>query len=389
MDIQKNGQGFLRENLHGNAAFCSFVPTPLQKLAPFDIQDETLRLLTTCSRRLGELEGMLHFVPNADMYLAMYVRKEALLSAQIEGTQCTFDDIIDPERSELIKKDVADVVSYVRASDYAITRLQTMPLCTRFLREVHEILLSGTRGSDKTPGETRVSQNWIGPAGCAIAGATYIPPNIEDMNEALSELDKFINEPPKDIDPIIRAALIHYQFETIHPFLDGNGRLGRLLITLSLMNDGVLTHAGFYPSYQLKLKRHEYYERLMDVRREGLFEEWIAFFCECMLESADDAVASLKSLISLHDANVSIINKQMGRLAANGQRLLELLEGNPIVNIAFVSDKLGVSRTTAANLVNAFVDEGILVALDESRQRYRVFLYESYLAILRKGDEPL
>lgn len=389
MKLQENGQGFLRQNLHGDAAYFSFVPTALQDVVPLSIEDETLRLLTACSRRLGELEGMLHFVPNADMYLAMYVRKEALLSAQIEGTQCTFDDIIDPERAELIKKDVADVVSYVKASDYAKSRLDEMPLCARFLREVHEILMSGTRGSEKTPGEMRVSQNWIGPTGCTIGNATYIPPNLDDMAEAIGDLERFINEPSIDVDPIIRAALIHYQFETIHPFLDGNGRLGRLLITLSLMNDGVLSDAVFYPSYQLKRRRHEYYERLMDVRENGSFEAWITFFCDCMLESANDAIDSLKSLVTLHDGNVTYINDRMGRLAANGQKLLELLEGNPIVTIAYVSDKLKISRTAASNLVNAFIDAGILVTLDESRQRYRVFLYEDYLAILRKGDEPL
>ena len=183
---------------------------------------------------------MLRFVPNASMYLAMYVRKEALLSAQIEGTQCTFDDILDPENVELAQRDVADVVNYIRATEYAVRRMNELPLCMRLLKEVHAELLSGTRGSEKNPGEVRSSQNWIGPAGCGLRNAAYIPPNVDDMHDALGELDKFINSDIA-IDPIVKASLVHYQFETVHPFLDGNGRLGRLLITLSLMNDGALS----------------------------------------------------------------------------------------------------------------------------------------------------
>ena len=383
-----SGQGFIRKNLSGEMEYQSFVPAPLDGVVPISLSEDTVRLLSACSRKLGELEGMLRFVPNAQMYLAMYVRKEALLSAQIEGTQCTFDDILDPENADLVQRDIADVVNYIAATEYAVRRMDNLPLCTRLLREAHSVLLSGVRGSEKQPGEIRSTQNWIGPGGAALKDATYIPPNIDDMNDALADLEKFINE-ANEVDPIIKASLVHYQFETIHPFLDGNGRLGRLLITLSLMNDHVLSAASFYPSYQLKLRRSEYYERLMDVRENGKYAKWVGFFCDCLLASAEDAVESLEHLVSLHSANAALINDSLGRSASNGQRLLELLEGNPIVNVAFVAERLNIARTTASNLVKEFVELGILVQQDKVKQRYRTFLYEDYLSILRQGSDPL
>ena len=383
-----NGQGFLRKNLSGEAEYQSFVPAPLGSVIPIELSEEAIRLLGACSRKLGELEGMLRFVPNAQMYLTMYVRKEALLSAQIEGTQCTFDDILNPENADLVQRDIADVINYIKATEYAVNRMDELPLCMRLLREVHSILLSGVRGSDKQPGEVRSTQNWIGPGGAMLKSATYIPPNVDDMNEALRDLERFINE-VGDVDPIVKASLVHYQFETIHPFLDGNGRLGRLLITLSLMNDHALSAAVFYPSYQLKLRRTEYYEHLMDVRENGAYAKWVRFFCDCLLASAEDAVGSLERLVSLHNSYTALINDSFDRSSVNGQRLLELLEGNPIVDVAFVAEKLDIARTTASNLVKDFVDLGILVQREKEKQRYRTFLYEDYLAILRQGSDPL
>jgi Fic family protein len=258
----------------------------------------------------------------------------------------------------------------------------------RLLREVHAELLRDTRGSDKNPGELRSSQNWVGPAGCAISEAAYVPPNVEDMHDALSGLEKFINE-EDPVDPIVKAALVHYQFETIHPFLDGNGRLGRLLITLSLMNDGVLTRASFYPSYQLKVRRSEYYKRLMGVRERGEYVAWIDFFCSCLSDSAHDASDTLERLSDLHEETERRIDSSLGRSGANARRLLSLLEANPIVRASFIADRLEVSSSTANNLVAEFTRMGFLRQLDERKQRYRVFAYEDYLALLRKGDQPL
>lgn len=389
MQIEENGQGTLRNNLSGKLAYYSFLPTPLQSLRQLNLTEETYRTLSTCSRKLGELEGMLYFVPNADMYLTMYVRKEALLSSQIEGTQCTFDDLLSPSQTQLHHKDVADVVNYVRAVDRGVELLKKMPLCTRLLRQVHAVLLDGVRGTEKNPGELRSSQNWIGPSGCTIATASFVPPNIEDLSNTLQDLERFINEPQVEMDPIVRAALVHYQFETAHPFLDGNGRLGRLLITLMLINDGVLHSCLFYPSFQFKKNRSEYYRQLTSVRERGTYEEWIEFFCASLLESAKDSVGSLKSLVDLHNRSTAAITENLGRTAANGQRLLSLLEERPILDTAFIAARLDIGRSTASSLVKSFEELGILRPLDESRQRYRQYGYEEYLSILREDAEPI
>lgn len=382
------GQGVLRINLHGDMAYKSFLPTPLGNLNLEPPSGEDVRLLASCSRKIGEIEGMVRFVPNAGMYLAMYVRKEALLSAQIEGTQCTFDDILDPDNTSALYKDVTDVIRYVDATGYAINRMKEIPLCLRLLRETHSRLIAGTRGADKQPGEIRNSQNWIGHAGCTIQTASYVPPNVEDMKGAISDLEKYINGEPTT-DPIIKAALIHYQFETIHPFLDGNGRLGRLLIVLSLVNDGVLDQALFYPSYQLKLRRHEYYDRLMAVRREGDYQGWIRFFCECLLDSAIDACDSMRKLVSLHERATRMIREKFSRAFSTALQLLDVLEGNPIVSINFVAQRLEVSRTSATKLVTGLCELGILQQRDAGKQRYREYLYDDYLKILRAGSDPI
>lgn len=389
MQIEENGQGTLRNNLSGKLAYYSFFPTPLQSLRQLNLTEETYRTLSACSRKLGELEGMLYFVPNADMYLTMYVRKEALLSSQIEGTQCTFDDLLSPSQTQLHHKDVADVVNYVRAVDRGVELLKKMPLCTRLLRQVHAVLLDGVRGTEKNPGELRSSQNWIGPSGCTIATASFVPPNIEDLSNTLQDLERFINEPQVEMDPIVRAALVHYQFETGHPFLDGNGRLGRLLITLMLINDGVLHSCLFYPSFQFKKNRSEYYRQLTSVRERGTYEEWIEFFCNSLLESAKDSVGSLKNLVDLHNRSTATITENLGRTAANGQRLLGILEEHPIVDTAFIAAQLDIGRSTASALVKSFEELGILRPLDESRQRYRQYGYEEYLSILREDAEPI
>lgn len=389
MQIEENGQGTLRNNLSGKLAYYSFFPTPLQSLRQLNLTEETYRTLSACSRKLGELEGMLYFVPNADMYLTMYVRKEALLSSQIEGTQCTFDDLLSPSQTQLHHKDVADVVNYVRAVDRGVELLKKMPLCTRLLRQVHAVLLDGVRGTEKNPGELRSSQNWIGPSGCTIATASFVPPNIEDLSNTLQDLERFINEPQVEMDPIVRAALVYYQFETAHPFLDGNGRLGRLLITLMLINDGVLHSCLFYPSFQFKKNRSEYYRQLTSVRERGTYEEWIEFFCNSLLESAKDSVGSLKNLVDLHNRSTATITENLGRTAANGQRLLGILEEHPIVDTAFIAAQLDIGRSTASSLVKSFEELGILRPLDESRQRYRQYGYEEYLSILREDAEPI
>lgn len=388
MTIYPGRQGSLRRNLSGALAYDSFCPGPMDGFLPLGLDDATMLLISNCRAVLGEVEGMARFVPNVDMYLAMYVRKEALLSSQIEGTQCTFDDVLDPSLDKNASRDLTDVLNYTRATERATALMGDMPLCSRLVRDVHSVLLSGGRGSEKTPGEFRTSQNWVGPAGCTLSAASYVPPNPEDMTDALSDLEKFVNE-RRDVDPVVKAALVHYQFETIHPFLDGNGRMGRLLILLSLMSDGVLDRPVVYPSYQLKRRRGEYYDWLMKVRSTGDFEGWVSFFVGCLLESAQDARNSLNRLADLHLESESRIREKAGRAAPNALRLLEVLEGNPIVDASFIVERLGLSKSGANSLVALCVELGLLTQREGGRKRYRTFSYEPYLEILRNGDEPL
>ena len=217
----------------GDTSYQSFCPTPLPPVPGLEFDEAMLQILVKASRSLKQLDVSAQLIPNAELFISMYVRKEALMSSQMEGTQCTLDDILDPELDTNANLDTADVVNYVKAAQYALTRLHELPICNRLFREAHAILLEGVRGQEKNPGEFRRSQNWIGPAGCGLKDARYIPPNPEDMVTAMSDLEKYINE-NQDYDPLVRAALIHYQFETIHPFLDGNGRIGSVLSITTL-----------------------------------------------------------------------------------------------------------------------------------------------------------
>lgn len=243
-----NRSGTYIENLTGEAIYKSFKPNPLPPVPEIMMDEELVKLLVESNCKLVKLDTASQLISNADLFISMYVRKEALISSQIEGTQCTLDDVLDPEVNNNSNLDVSDVINYVKATQFALKRLESLPLCCRLIREVHKILMEGVRGQEKTPGEFRHSQNWIGPSNCSLKDARYIPPNVEDMKEALNNLKKYINENDY-YDPLISAALIHYQFETIHPFLDGNGRIGRLLILLYLIEKGLLKKPVIYISY--------------------------------------------------------------------------------------------------------------------------------------------
>ena len=231
--------------MSGEAAYQSFKPSPLPPNPELNINSDIVKKLVEANRDLVRLDTAAKLIPNVELFISMYVRKEALISSQIEGTQCTLDDILDPDIDGNSNLDVCDVINYVRACTFAINRLNKLPLCNRLLREIHGELLAGVRGQEKNPGEFRRSQNWIGAANCSLREARYIPPNVEDMNDALNDLERYMND-GDDYDPLIRIALIHYQFETIHPFLDGNGRVGRLMILLYLMEQGYISKPIIY-----------------------------------------------------------------------------------------------------------------------------------------------
>ncbi len=374
-------QGIYINNLSGELAYKSFRPAPLPPEPAVVVESGTDTSLLKAHLALSKLKGSAEFVPNINLYLSMYIRKEALFSSQLEGTQCTFDDIFDPRMPENIAHEVADVANYVKATEYAIARMEELPLCNRLFRETHEVLMSGVRGQEKYPGQFRVSQNWIGPAGCGLSRALFIPPNVEDMNDAMNDLENFINT-EDDLDPLVKAALIHYQFETIHPFLDGNGRVGRLLITLFLLHEKIIDAPIIYPSLELKLNQTDYYYRLTGVRAKGDYESWVEFFLDCLQKSATDSFESIARLSRLSTGTreaVSRIKKPERAL-----RLLEYLERQPIVDIASVATELGVARATAVGLIDDFVEAGFLKQ-SAGNLRYREYSYEPYLEILR-GD---
>ena len=376
-----NRAGMYRNNLTGEAAYQSFRPNPLPPVPEVEMDEELVKLLIDANKQLAKLDTASQLISNADLFISMYVRKEALISSQIEGTQCTLDDVLDPEVEENANLDVSDVINYVKATQYALNRLKELPLCCRLIREIHEVLMEGVRGQDKTPGEFRCSQNWIGPANCALKEARYIPPNVEDMQNAMMDLEKYINE-NTDYDPLIRVALIHYQFETIHPFLDGNGRIGRLLILLYLMEQGLLAKPVIYISYFLKKNQIEYYDRISEVRRSGNFEQWIRFFLEAVSKAASDSLEAINRLSTLHDTNVQRLPKT-NRSKDNLRAVFDYIEQYPIIDIKRTAKELEISYNTVATAVKKLVEFGILQETTNAA-RNRVFAYEGYLEILRK-----
>lgn len=374
--------GYWKTNLSGEMAYQSFVPSPLPPTPPIEISEDILEQLIKANSQLAILESVATRIPDVDLFVSMYVRKEALMSSQIEGTQATLEDVLDPLIEDNTNRNVADVVNYIKATEYAIRRLHELPLCNRLLKETHAILMEGVRGQEKNPGEFRYSQNWIGGKGSTLRNAKYIPPSPDDMTEAMSDLEKYINADDR-LDGLIRAALIHYQFETIHPFLDGNGRIGRLLITLFLMEKKILTTPALYISYFLKKNRVEYYDRMTEVRSKGNYEQWVKFFLQALAESAKDAIAAIDELTALHDKNVDLV-AGMGRASKNAMLVFRYLEANPIIEIGKTAEALGITFGTASNVVERLSSAGILEQTTTGR-RNRTFAYKDYLAILRKG----
>ena len=382
----ENRAGFYRKNLTGEMTYNSFVPSPLSPVPPIALSSEELELLIKANSELTLLEGLAIRIPNINLFVSMYVRKEALLSSQIEGTQATLDDIFDPLLDNNINADVSDVINYIKATEFAVNRLKELPLCNRLVKEIHAVLLENVRGQEKNPGEFRRSQNWIGGQGSTLKTARYIPPNLEDMEKSMSDLEKYINA-DDGTAPLVKAALLHYQFETIHPFLDGNGRVGRLLITLFLLEKKVLTVPALYISYFLKRNRLEYYDRMMEVRKNGDYEQWIKFFLQAFVESAEDAIATIDKLKALHEKSFAVLLTSIPkRQLENAGKLFTYLEANPIIDITKTAQQLDLAYNTTSRLVSAFVKLGLL-RQSNTKNKNRVYAYEEYLQILRKGTE--
>lgn len=370
-------------NLTGNLSYQSFKPNNLPPNPEIVINDVLDKKIKESYHLLGRLDGISKLIPNKDLFISMYVRKEALLSSQIEGTLATLDDIFDPHLEQNMNLDVEEVICYIKALHHANTLLKNLPISIRFMKEIHKTLLTSSRGKDKEPGELRKTQNWIGPQGSSLKNARFIPPNLEDMQESLSSLESYIHK-DDSLDPLIKIALIHYQFETIHPFLDGNGRIGRLLISILLKHYGLLEEDTLYLSYYLKRNRIEYYDRLMDVRLKGHFEAWIAFFIEGIIESSNHALKTIESLLNLKKEHLKILSQLQGKTKQTALLLFEYLESHPIIDIKQASIGIKKAFNTVSDAISTFIKLGILKQV-EGNKRYRIFAYESYLNILRDG----
>jgi Fic family protein len=347
------------------------------------IEAEILSLLSRADIALGRLDGVVKVIPDPGFFIGMYVRREAVLSSQIEGTQSTLEDLLEVElepESRDRYADVGDIVNYVAAMNFGLQRLNELPLSLRLIREIHAELLRDGRGAQATPGDFRTTQNWIGPAGATLQHATFVPPPVPEMKDALSDLENYLHS-GEDRPVLIEAGLAHAQFESIHPFLDGNGRVGRLLITLLLVHGGALRAPLLYLSYFFKLHRAEYYDRLMAIRRSGDWEGWLSFFLRGVAETADEAADTAERIFELREQHRALV---MDNLGANGLKLLSTLFARPLVNVKYVAASLDVTFPTANRLVARLEELGWLREVTGQR-RSRLFRYEPYLRLF---DEP-
>ncbi len=365
------------------SGYRAFIPAPLPPKPAVRIAGELQGLVADANLALGRLDGSIQTLPNPDLFVFMYVRKEAVLSSQIEGTQSSLQDLLAAEAKILAPgeapADVDEVVNYVRAMNHGLARLSKLPVSVRLIREIHRALLEGVRGSRLTPGELRRSQNWIGPGGCTLAEATFVPPPADEVPLALGALERFLHA--DDAVPLlVKIGLAHAQFETIHPFLDGNGRIGRLLITFLLCERRVLQKPVLYLSHYLKRHRQAYYDHLQAVRDAGEWERWLTFFLRGVVEVSAQATDTARRILALREEHRSRITEHFGRAAGNGHRVLEELFDHPIMS---VNDVRRLTRTTypAANqLVQRFVDREILTEIT-GQARHRRFRYAAYVRL--------
>ncbi|MEI7687374.1 MAG: Fic family protein [Planctomycetota bacterium] len=361
--------------------YSAFMPAPLPPEPPIKIEGELLSLLSRADRMLGRLDGSIQTLPNPDLFVYMYVRKEAVLSSQIEGTQSSLQDLLAAEAEVLAAdrpRDVDEVVNYVGAMNHGLARLPDLPVSVRLIREIHEKLLAGVRGHHLTPGDLRTTQNWIGPQGCTLAEATFVPPPPGEVPQALGSLEQFLRTESDLLPLLLKIGLAHAQFETIHPFLDGNGRVGRLLITFLLCERTVLVKPVLYLSHYFKRHRAEYYDRLQAVRDRGAWEEWLAFFLRGVIEVSKQATETARRILTLREDHRDTITKHLGRAAGNGVRVLEQLYERPIVSVGDIKKWIGTTYQAANQLVDKLVVHGILREFT-GNSRNRRFRYDSYV----------
>ena len=359
-----------------------FVPHDLKYLK-FNIDEEFQNLINRAYLLLGRLDGMATTLPDINLFVSMYVQKEAVISSQIEGTQASLIDVLQKDRKNEKIKDTEEIVNYIKATNYAFKRLEELPLCMRLIKETHSILLSGVRGNEKSPGEFRKSQNWIGYAGCKLNTASFVPPAPGEMEKSLTDLEKYIHE-DSFIPNLIKIALIHYQFETIHPFLDGNGRMGRLLIVLFLKERGLIEYPVLYLSYFFKKNRNKYYELLNNVRVKGEFEEWIKFFIKGICEISEDAISSIQKIIELKKADIEKIRNIPKGNISNLLLTYDYLLRHPFLETEDIRRLSDLSKPTVNKLLETLIELEILELVEE-KKRYKQYVYRKYVDILSEG----
>lgn len=364
------------------AGYRAFMPAPLPPVPPIALQGELPGLLSQADRALGRLDGSVLTLPNPDLFIFMYVRKEAVLSSQIEGTQSSLQDVLAAEADlfdEQRPQDVGEVINYVRAMHHGLGRLSALPVSLRLVLEIHAELMRGVRGGRLQPGELRRSQNWIGPSGSTLATAAFVPPPAHEVPQALGDWERFLHA-EDGLPPLVRIALAHVQFETIHPFLDGNGRVGRLLITFLLTECGILHKPVLYLSHYFRQHRQAYYDHLQAVRDHGAWEAWLAFFLRGVIAVAGEAAETARRIQLLREAHRSAITEHLGRAAGNGHRVLERLFDRPIVTVAEVQQVTGTTYVAANTLVRRLVELDIIAEMT-GFARNRRFRYEPYVRL--------
>jgi len=362
----------------------AFIPKPLPPKPPLNINNEIIEILSKADTAIGRLSGISEALPNPDLFVAMYVRKEAVLSSQIEGTEASLEDVLEYEsesKPKTLPNDVTEVVNYVKAMNHGLKRIENLPLSLRLIREMHAELMQGARGSDKTPGEFRKTQNWIGPKGCSLNNARFIPPPPHEMMQALGDLEKYMHS--KLNNPLlIECGLIHYQFETIHPFLDGNGRVGRLLITFFLCHKEILKKPLLYLSHYFKQHRAEYYDRLTAAREKGDFESWIKFFLYGIADVAEEACATSNKITTLKDNDKKRIIEPY-KESSKTVIFYEKLFDRPIVSIKDIAKIMKTTFPTANDICKKLCNLDILREIT-GQERNKLFAYEGYLNILKQ-----
>ena len=377
--------GVFRRTLSG---YIAFFPSPLPPAPPLELDGSLRLLLSEADRAIGALNVVATVLPNPDLLVGLFIQKEALLSSQIEGTQSTLQDVLGADmEDEEQPKDVGEVLNYVKAMRHGLRRLQDdeVPMCLRLLKEIHEVLMQQVRGGVPalTPGEFRVSQNWIG--GTGPGNARFVPPPPGEMDDALGDLEKYFHA-EDHLPPLVRCALIHYQFETIHPFNDGNGRIGRLLITLYLVWQGILQEPMLYLSAYLKAHQQEYYDRLQQVRTDGNHEAWLRFFLEGIVSASRQVVDTTRRIQQLEGRDTDrLIQASVGAYAI---QLLRTLMKSPVITVDHAANRLGISYSKANIIFKKCEDMGLIRQINQGR-RNRRFIYDEYMQILNEGTELL